>query len=159
MNAHHMCGLLADLFLASGPAFAQSMTAPAAPNAITAPAQKTIGTPSARKGIDGAFSYVTADLPDPLELLIQIRPGSPYDYSSYSALGFANPLTAAATTTNPVQRARLVTRAQANYMDNVETLAIYSSDVRLFMNKRITGPAVSELSYLYTPWAATVGAP
>jgi hypothetical protein len=50
MNAHHMCGLLAALFLAPGPAFAQSMTAPAAPNAITAPAQKTIGTPSARKG-------------------------------------------------------------------------------------------------------------
>jgi hypothetical protein len=50
MNAHHTCGLLAALLLAAGPAFAQSMTAPAAPNAITAPAQKTIGTPSARKG-------------------------------------------------------------------------------------------------------------
>jgi len=50
MNAHHTCGLLAALLVAAGPAFAQSMTAPAAPNAITAPAQKTIGAPSARKG-------------------------------------------------------------------------------------------------------------
>jgi peptide/nickel transport system substrate-binding protein len=116
-------------------------------------------TPSTRKGIDGAFSYVTADVPDPLELIIQVRPGSPYDYTNYSAPGFANPLTAATATTSPVKRAQLVVQAQANYMDNVETLPIYSSDVRLFISKRITGPAVSELSYLYTPWAATVGAP
>jgi peptide/nickel transport system substrate-binding protein len=116
-------------------------------------------TPSARKGIDGTFSFVTADAPDPLELLIQNQPGSPYDYTNYRALGFAQPLLAAVGAQNPDQRATLLNEATANYVDNVETLPIYVSDTRLFMNNRITGPAVNELSYLYTPWAAAVGAP
>src|SRR5271170_5924456 len=49
MNAQQTCGLLAALILAPSLAFAQAMTAPAAPNAITAPAQKTIGVPAARQ--------------------------------------------------------------------------------------------------------------
>jgi len=112
----------------------------------------------ARAGIDAMMSFVTVDAPDPLELYIQVLPGL-YDYDGYNDQAFVGPMTEATGVSDSVQRAQLVVQAQATYINDVAILPVYSSYVRLFMNKRITGPSVSILGYLYYPWAATVGAP
>jgi len=112
----------------------------------------------ARAGIDAMMSFVTVDIPDPLELYIQVIPGL-YDYDGYADQAFLGPITEATGVSDPTNRAQLVVQAQATYINDVAILPVYASYVRLFMNKRITGPAVSVLGYLYYPWAATVGAP
>jgi peptide/nickel transport system substrate-binding protein len=113
----------------------------------------------ARQGIDALMATTTADIPDPLELYIQLIPSSPYNFTGYDNPGFTAPIEQATAVSDPEQRAQLVTQAQASFTDQVQLLSLYAAYERLFMNKRITGPAVSTLGYLYYPWAATVGAP
>jgi peptide/nickel transport system substrate-binding protein len=113
----------------------------------------------ARQGIDALMATTTADIPDPLELYIQLIPSSPYNFTGYDNPGFTVPIEQATAVSDPEQRAQLVTQAQASFTDQVQLLSLYAAYERLFMNKRITGPAVSTLGYLYYPWAATVGAP
>jgi len=53
---------------------------------------------------------VTVDAADPLELLIQLIPGSPYDYTGLDDKRFADAATKAAETTDDQERARLTTQ-------------------------------------------------
>jgi peptide/nickel transport system substrate-binding protein len=113
----------------------------------------------ARAGLDALFASTTADIPDPLELYIQLVPSSPYNFTGYDNPGFTQPITQAQSVSDPTQRATLVTQAQASFAEEVQILPVYSQNELLFMSKKITGPAVSTLGFLYYPWAATVGAP
>jgi peptide/nickel transport system substrate-binding protein len=113
----------------------------------------------ARAGLDGLFATTTADIPDPLELYIQLIPSSSYNFTGYDNHGFTQPITQATSISDPAQRATLITQAQASFADQVQLLPVFAQYELLFMNKKITGPAVSTLGYLYYPWAATVGAP
>ncbi|MBP2327209.1 peptide/nickel transport system substrate-binding protein [Kibdelosporangium banguiense] len=111
----------------------------------------------ARAGLDGMINNVTADVPDPLELVIQVRPGSPYNYAKIDTPAFAEPLALAATTADPVKRADLTAQAITAFADNVYSFPIYAVYSRVFLNNRITGVPVESLVQWYYPWAATVG--
>jgi peptide/nickel transport system substrate-binding protein len=62
------------------------------------------------------------------------------------------------TTADDDKRAELTSEAQKSFVENDQFIPLYSPDTTLFMNKDITGPAVSGLQQLYYPWAATIGA-
>jgi peptide/nickel transport system substrate-binding protein len=113
---------------------------------------------SARKGKDALMVTTTGgDIPDPLELYQQVLPGSTYNYTGYDNPGFALPIEKALVTSNPTKRAELVIQGQASYVKEVQMLPVIEPDELLYLNNKITGPAVSTLGYLYYPWAATIG--
>ena len=111
----------------------------------------------ARKGVNVMVNNVTVDAADPLELLIQLIPGSPYDYTGLDDKRFADAATKAAETTDDQERARLTNAALKIYNDQVYGIPLYSQDARLFLNNAVTGAPVNSLSQWYYPWAATVG--
>jgi peptide/nickel transport system substrate-binding protein len=111
----------------------------------------------ARQGVDFMMNTVTVDLPDPLELFVQIGPGSPYNVANIDDPTFADPLAVARQESDLDKRAQHVVEAQTSFVDNMYGQAVYSEYARVFLNNRVTGVAVSDLGHLYYPWAATLG--
>lgn len=115
--------------------------------------------PAARAGVNAMLSNVTVDVLDPLELLYQVIPGSPYDFTKLNDQKLKDVLTKAVRSDDPKERARYTTEANAIINRGVYSISLYSIDARLFLNTTVTGSPVSTLSQWYSPWAATLGAP
>ena len=111
----------------------------------------------ARKSVNVLVNNVTVDAPDPLELLYQVIPGSPYNFTGIDDKAFATAITKATEATDDSERANLTNTALKMYNDQVYGIPLYSLDARLFLNKAVTGAPVNTLSQWYYPWAATVG--
>jgi peptide/nickel transport system substrate-binding protein len=111
----------------------------------------------AREGYDLLMNTVTVDVPDPLELYVQLAPPSPYNIAGIDNPTYVDPLEQARSETDADARAASVVKAQQSFADNVYGFPIYSEYSRVFLNNRLTGVPVSALGRLYYPWAATLG--
>jgi peptide/nickel transport system substrate-binding protein len=113
-----------------------------------------------REGVDAFMITSTFEVPDPLELYMQMLSPGPYNYTGYENPGFNDPIRKAVGVADEEQRAELVTQGQASATEQVQLwLMIYNPYQLLFMNNRITGPQVWTFGSLFYPWAATLGAP
>jgi peptide/nickel transport system substrate-binding protein len=116
--------------------------------------------PAAREGIDAIYSTSTGDIPEPLQPYLQFVPSSPFNYTGFDNPGFTQPIEEARGVSDPEARATLVTQAQASAAEIVQSFVpLYTAQVLLYMNDRVTGVPVVSLSALYYPWAATLGSP
>lgn len=112
----------------------------------------------ARSAVNVLMNNVTVDVPNPLQLNIQVIPGSPFNYTGIDDKQLASTLSQAAATSDPTQQANLTVKASKIFADHVYGISLYSLDARVFLNNKVTGAPVSTLSQWYYPWAATVGA-
>ena len=116
--------------------------------------------PAAREGVDAIYSTSTGDIPEPLQPYLQFVPSSPFNYTGFDNPGFTQPIEEAQGVSDPEARATLVTQAQASAAEIVQSFVpLYTAQVLLYMNDRVTGAPVNSLSALYYPWAATLGSP
>jgi peptide/nickel transport system substrate-binding protein len=98
------------------------------------------------------------DVPEPLEqALYGLMPGQPFNAFGYSNPTVTKELTEAQSTTDPDERATLVSAAweQAQGKDWVLSPIVNYAE-RLFMNKRLTGAPAALPTYLYYPWGASL---
>jgi peptide/nickel transport system substrate-binding protein len=111
----------------------------------------------ARAAVNVMVNNVTADVPDPLELLIQVAPGAPYNFTGLSNSALASDLAQADQATDPQKRAELTVAAGKIFSDDVLSIPLYSLDARVYLSNQVAGVPVETLTQWYYPWAATVG--
>ncbi|MGI5322325.1 ABC transporter substrate-binding protein [Actinomadura nitritigenes] len=112
------------------------------------------------KAREGLSAYVVngyLDFPEPLEYDEYATQGSYYNYTGYDNPKYNALIKKAAQTLDDDQRAALITQAEALASADAYTLPIVSPYINVFVNKRLTG-LVPTQNYLYTPWAASLGA-
>lgn len=113
-----------------------------------------------REGVDAFLITSTFEVPDPLELYMQMLSPGPYNYTGFENPDFNNPIRQAIGVADEQKRADLVTSGQASATEQVQLwLMIYNPYQLLYMNNRITGPSVWTFGSLFYPWAAKLGAP
>jgi peptide/nickel transport system substrate-binding protein len=113
---------------------------------------------SARAGIDLTITSGWVDVPDPLDYTALIlEPGAVFNWIDYHNATVTKDLAEARSSLNPEASARAFVRAQAQYTaDNIDIPVANQYEV-MFLNKRVTG-APSSFSYIFSPWAAHLGA-
>lgn len=111
----------------------------------------------ARNQTDAFFTTNYTDIPEPLQLYNNFRPGDYYNFGGYDNPQVTDKLTQALATSDDEARAKLVIDVQRQITGDRAVLPIAEPANRLFMSKRITG-APASFVYLYYPWAADVGA-
>lgn len=114
--------------------------------------------PKARDGLSGYVVSGYLDFPEPIEYDEYATTGSYYNYAGYDNPEYDRLLKEAAGTLDDEQRARLVTEAEKMLVADGYNIPLVTPYLNLFVNKRLTG-LVPEQRYLYTPWAASLGAP
>jgi peptide/nickel transport system substrate-binding protein len=114
--------------------------------------------PSARAGTDLTITSGWVDVPDPLDYTALIlEPGAIFNWIDYHNPQVTRDLAEARSSLNPEASARAFVRAQAQYTaDNVDIPVANQYEV-MFLNKRVTG-APASFSYIFSPWAAHLGA-
>ena len=112
---------------------------------------------AAREGFDGFVTTNYLSAPEPLLHLISIaKTGSDQNYSGFSDPAVDAALDAALAETDAEKRAELTVKAEALIMEQQPWVPINDLNVRLYMDKSITG-APASFVYLYYPWAADLG--
>ncbi|QKW09846.1 ABC transporter substrate-binding protein [Streptomyces sp. NA04227] len=124
-----------------------------APNAFTA----LFTDPAARKGIDMFPETYYQSITDPLDLLGNFRTGASQNYAGYSSPAYDRLVDRTRAAQKPAQRMALAAELQQKAADEVLWIPVAEWPTAVFLNKRITG-APTTISYLYSPWAAAVGA-
>ena len=112
---------------------------------------------AARKGIDGFITVNYGDYADPAALLSTLAlPGGDQNYDGFSNPQMTSLLDSARTTANPDQRAQLVAKAEElaakllPWIPNVQPTNV------LMLSRSLTG-APASFSYMFAPWANTLG--
>ena len=112
---------------------------------------------AARKGIDGFITVNYGDYADPAALLSTVAlPGGDQNYDGFSNPQMTSLLDGARSTANPDQRAQLVAKAEKlaakllPWIPNVQPTNV------LMMSSSLTG-APASFSYMFAPWANTLG--
>ncbi|MGW1947989.1 ABC transporter substrate-binding protein [Streptomyces sp. NPDC001940] len=124
-----------------------------APNAFTA----LFTDPQARKGIDMFPETYYDSITDPLDLLSNFRTGAYQNFAGYSDRSYDRLVDRARAAYDPVERLTTEAELQRKAADQVLWIPVAEWPTSLFLNKRITG-APTTISYLYSPWAAGIGA-
>jgi peptide/nickel transport system substrate-binding protein len=115
--------------------------------------------PSAREGIDGFITVNYPDYADPAGLLGTFAlPDGSQNFNGYSNDAVTALFNQARTTADPDQRATLVTQAQATLQTELPWIGIANPDTVLVTNAGLTG-APASFTYMFSPWAAGLGAP
>jgi peptide/nickel transport system substrate-binding protein len=112
---------------------------------------------SYRKGVDLLIDEGYLDVPDPLDYTgLWFPKGAIFDYTNYNNVTVNTDLATAQSTYNAAARARLITAAQAIYMQDNIVIPMVNPDQALFLNKSITG-APASFAYIYEPCLAKLG--
>jgi peptide/nickel transport system substrate-binding protein len=112
--------------------------------------------PKARAGVDLLFTDFWPNVPDPLDWLgITAVTGGSFNQSGYSRIDAD--YGKALATKDPEERATLVAAMMTKLTEDLSPMAPgVSHSSRLWMNNRISG-APASFSYVYYPWAASLG--
>ena len=113
--------------------------------------------PKAREGLSGYVLTGYLDFPEPLEYDEYSTTGSYYNYTEYDNPAYDKLIKRAEGTLDDTRRAELATRAEALAAADGYNVPLVSPYLNVFVNKRLTG-LVPEQRFLYTPWAASLGA-
>jgi peptide/nickel transport system substrate-binding protein len=112
---------------------------------------------AARKGIDGFITVNYGDYADPAALLSTLAlPGGDQNYDGFSNPQMTSLLEGARSTADPDQRAHLVAKAEQlaakllPWIPNVQPTSV------LMLSSGLTG-APASFSYMFAPWANTLG--
>ncbi|WP_067476352.1 ABC transporter substrate-binding protein [Actinomadura hibisca] len=114
------------------------------------------GSPAARAGVDLFLSTGYLDFPEPLEYYQYFTTGHFYNFAGYSDREYDAAARAAQGTEDPAARARLIVKAQAIMARDLVTIPIATQHVNVYYGPKLTG-LVPRQSYVYTPWATTLG--
>ncbi|MBL3700977.1 ABC transporter substrate-binding protein [Leucobacter luti] len=123
------------------------------PSAYTA----LFSDPSAREGVDLFYTIWYLSSPDPLEMYGVLRTDEFSNYGNWSNPDFDALVTEAVSTMDPIERSTLTAQAQQIANAELPWLPLAETPTAMFMGERVTGLSPS-ISYLYFPWAATLGA-
>lgn len=113
--------------------------------------------PSAREGVDLFYTQWYLSSPDPLEMYAVLRTGEFSNYGNWSNPEFDELVTKAVGTADPKERSKLTVQAQQLANAELPWLPIAEVPNPMFLGERVTGLSPS-ISFLYYPWAATLGA-
>lgn len=113
--------------------------------------------PSAREGIDLFYTVWYLSSPDPLEMYSVLRTGEFSNYGEWSDPDFDQIVNEAIATDDPAVRSEKTAEAQHIANEQLPWLPLFTGPMPLFLGERITGVAPS-IAFLYSPWAATIGA-
>lgn len=113
--------------------------------------------PSAREGVDLFYTQWYLSSPDPLEMYAVLRTGEFSNYGNWSNPKFDELVTKAVGTADPKERSKLTVQAQQLANAELPWLPIAEVPNPMFLGERVTGLSPS-ISFLYYPWAATLGA-
>ncbi len=112
---------------------------------------------SARKGIDGFLTVNYGDYADPAALLTTVvLPGGSQNYDNYNNPQITAALEQAEGTASPDQRAALVARAEELAAQQLPWIPNVQPTNVLILSKNLTG-AVASFSYMFAPWANSLG--
>ena len=111
----------------------------------------------ARRGIDLFHTTWYADVADPLEIYVNWQSANPANYAGWKSRAYDRTVARALAEADPVARARLVTRLQAQVSDELLWIPVEQSSSTLWMRPGLTGAPTTN-AYLYYPWAAGLGA-
>lgn len=115
--------------------------------------------PAARAGSDLAITSGWVDVPDPLDYTsLIVDPGAVFNWINYDNPQVNADLAESRSSLDPVKSAEAFVRAQAQYTKDEIDIPVANQYEVLYMNKRVTG-APSSFSYIFSPWAASLGAP
>lgn len=123
------------------------------PSAYTA----LFSDPSAREGVDLFYTIWYLSSPDPLEMYGILRTDEFSNYGNWSDPDYDALMTRAVSTMDPIERSKLTAEAQQIANAELPWLPLAETPTAMFMGERVTGLSPS-ISYLYYPWAATLGA-
>ncbi|MFE4632432.1 ABC transporter substrate-binding protein [Streptomyces sp. NPDC056773] len=124
-----------------------------APNAFTA----LFTDPAAREGIDMFPETYYDSITDPMDLLSNFQTGAFQNYAGYSDPSYDALTDKARAESDPAKRFSAAAELQKKASDQVLWIPVAEWPTAVFLNKRITG-APTTISYLYSPWAAGIGA-
>lgn len=113
--------------------------------------------PSAREGIDGFITVNYPDYADPAALYatFAMSDGS-QNFNGYSNDQVTALFDQARTTSDPTERATLVTQAQALLQQDLPWIGIANPDTVLVTSADLTG-APASFTYMFSPWPAGLG--
>ncbi|MFF0698533.1 ABC transporter substrate-binding protein [Streptomyces tendae] len=113
---------------------------------------------SKRTGIDLIYGASFNAQQNPLEPLgFDLLPKQPYNYTNFDNAEVTKLLTAARSSFDAKQRAKLTVQAQEIYEPLDSTISLVSTNTATFLNKRLTG-AVTSFAYWSMPQMAYIGA-
>ncbi|NUO96440.1 MAG: ABC transporter substrate-binding protein [Nonomuraea sp.] len=110
----------------------------------------------ARAGIDMFLSTGYLDFPEPLAYYQFFTTGNFYNFGGYSDKDYDAAIAQAMVTEDPAARAAEVAKAQTIMAKDLATIPIATQYVNVYYGPALTG-LVPRQSYLYTPWAASLG--
>lgn len=124
-----------------------------APNAFTS----LFTDPAAREGLDMFPLTYYDSITDPMDLLSNFQTGAYQNYAGYSDPSYDALTDKARSEYDPAKRFSAAAELQKKAADQLLWIPVAEWPTAVFLNKRITG-APTTISYLYSPWAAGVGA-
>ena len=112
---------------------------------------------AARKGIDGFITVNYGDYADPAALLSTLAlPGGDQNYDGFSNPQMTSLLEGARSTADPDQRAQLVAKAEKLAAKLLPWIPSVQPTSVLMLSSGLTG-APASFSYMFAPWANTLG--
>jgi peptide/nickel transport system substrate-binding protein len=113
--------------------------------------------PKARAGVDGFLTLNYGDYADPAGLLSTlVLPGGSQNYDSFSNPKLTALMEQARGTANPAKRAALVAQAEEMAAKLLPWIPTVQPTNLLLLGKGLTG-ATASFSYMFAPWANTLG--
>lgn len=114
--------------------------------------------PKARAKVDAFFTDYYADIPDPLELYMQIGiPGGAGDFGGYKQPAVAKLLEQARGTVDDRRRALLTAQAQKQMTSDLVWIPIAYPYMTMYLRDGLAGASVAFPQVLYWPWAPGIG--
>jgi peptide/nickel transport system substrate-binding protein len=114
--------------------------------------------PAARKGIDMFLTIWYTSITDPMDFYGVLQTGEFSNYGGYSNADFDKAVVAAGSAeVDDPKRTALIGEAQKIAMEELPWLPMYTAPTAVWLGERITGVEPS-ISFMYYPWAATIGA-
>jgi peptide/nickel transport system substrate-binding protein len=113
--------------------------------------------PKARKGVDGFLTLNYGDYADPAALLSTlVIPGGSQNYDNFNNKAITSLMMQAEGTANPDKRAALVAKAEEQAAKLLPWIPTVQPTNLLLLTKGLTG-ATASFSYMFAPWANTLG--
>jgi peptide/nickel transport system substrate-binding protein len=113
--------------------------------------------PKARAGVDGFLTLNYGDYADPAALLATlVLPGGSQNYDNFNNPQITSLMEKAEGTANPDKRAALVARAEELSVKLLPWIPTVQPTNLLLLGKGLTG-ATASFSYMFAPWANTLG--
>lgn len=123
------------------------------PNAYTT----LFSDPSARKGIDLFYTSWYLSSPDALEMYAVLRPGEFSNYGNWDDKAFGTVVNQAVSTMDTDARAKLTAKAQKIANEQLPWIPLFAPPTIAYLSDRLTGLSPS-INFMYSPWAAALGA-